>query len=208
MKKFDVTILTVSVLILGLVGIGFTQAKGAPTDSTGSIVGKVGNLNITQNQVYEEMKGNVGKDAMTNVIATELFKLESKAQGITVSEKELDDVINEVKEKTKTPEKFQAYLEDRGMDEQGLRDKTKLIMLRDKLVEKAFPVTDEQIKEYYEKNKDKLDISSLEEGRKEITEKVKEKNRRKNSVLWMEEMTKKYQVQIFDPALDYTIEQK
>jgi len=208
MKKFDVTILTVSVLILGLVGIGFTQAKGAPTDFTGSIVGKVGNLNITQNQVYEEMKGNVGKDAMTNVVATELFKLESKAQGITVSEKELDDVINEVKEKTKTPEKFQAYLEDRGLDEQGLRDKTKLIMLRDKLVEKAYPVTEEQIKEYYEKNKDKLDISSLEEGRKEITEKVKEKNRRKNSVLWMEEMTKKYQVQIFDPALDYTIEQK
>jgi len=200
MKKFDVSILTVSVLILGLVVIGVSQAKESG-DSTGAVVATIGSTNITQNQVYEEMKSNVGKEAMANVITTELIKLEGKAQGVTVTDEDLDKVINPIKEKLKTPEKFQEYLDEKGMDEKALRERTRLLLQRDRLIEKAFPTTDKDITEYYEKNKEKLG-GTLEQVRPQVEEKVKERNRRKNSQEWLDSMSKKYQVKVLDPALE------
>jgi len=200
MKKFDVSILTVSVLILGLVVLGVSQAKESG-DSTGAVVATIGSTNITQNQVYEEMKSNVGKEAMANVITTELIKLEGKAQGVTVTDEDLDKVINPIKEKLKTPEKFQEYLDEKGMDEKALRERTRLLLQRDRLIEKAFPTTEKDITEYYEKNKDKLG-GTLEQVRPQVEEKVKERNRRKNSQEWLDSMSKKYQVKVLDPALE------
>ncbi|WP_301170600.1 peptidylprolyl isomerase [Brevibacillus nitrificans] len=201
MKKFDVSILTVSVLILGLAVIGVSQAKGTGTASSDPVVAKIGDTTITQNQVYDSIKLKSGPNAMTQLVAAELYRLEGKAQGVTVTDEELDKVINPIKEKLGTADKFQEYLDGKGATEAEFREKTGLIMLRDKLLEKAFPVTEDQIKAYYEKNKDKYEKQTLEQARPDITEKVKDKNRRANIDKWLEDLHKKYNVEILDPAL-------
>ncbi|MGG3493645.1 peptidyl-prolyl cis-trans isomerase, partial [Brevibacillus choshinensis] len=93
------------------------------------------------------------------------------------------------------------YLDEKHTTEQEFREKTRLILMRDKLLEKAFPPTEEQIKAYYEKNKDKYEKQTLEQARPDIVDKVKDKNRRANIDKWLEDLHKKYQVQIMDPAL-------
>lgn len=198
MKKFDLSVLTVSVLILGLAVIGVSQAKEQSTDAA---VAKVGNITITQSQLYDALKKKEGAAETTQLVTAELFKLEAAAQGITVSDEELDKLINPIKEKLKTPEKFQEYLDAKKMDEKELREKSRLILLRDKMLEKAFPVTEDQIKAYYEKYKEKYEKQTLEQARPEIVEKVKDKNRRSNIEKWLEDLRKKYNVQILDPAL-------
>ncbi|MDF2681739.1 MAG: hypothetical protein K0R47_2929 [Brevibacillus sp.] len=198
MKKFDVSVLTVSVLILGLAVIGVSQAKETTTDA---VAAKIGNTTITQTQLYDALKQKSGPSVMTQLVAAELFRLEAKSQGVSVTDQELDKLINPVKEKLGTPEKFQEYLDEKNSTEQEFREKTRLILMRDKLLEKAFPVTEEQIKAYYEKNKDKYDKQTLEQARPEIVDKVKDKNRRSNIDKWLADLNKKYQVQIMDPAL-------
>lgn len=201
MKKFDVSVLTVSILILGLAVIGVSQAKeAAPTDP---VVAKVGDTSITQSQMYEAMKVKSGPSAMNQLVAAELFRLEANAQGITVSDEELDKLIHPLKEKLGTPEKFKEYLASKHMTETELRQKTGLILMRDKMLDKAFPVTEEQIKAYYEKNKnDKYKNQTLEQARADIIDSVKDKNRRANIDKWLEDLRKKYNVQIMDPALE------
>lgn len=204
MKKFDVSILTVSVLILGLAVIGFTQAKETTTTEP-AVVAKIGNTNITQTQVYDALKEKSGPSVMTQLVASELFRREAQAQGITVSDQELDKLIDPVKKRLGTPEKFQQYLDEKGSTEQEFREKARLILMRDKMLEKAFPVTEEQIKAYYEKNKDdKYKNKTLEQVRPDVMEKVKEKNKRAHIDKWLEDLHKKYQVQILDPALKET----
>lgn len=198
MKKFDLSVLTVSVLILGLAVIGVSQAKEQSTDAA---VAKVGNITITQSQLYDALKKKEGAAETTQLVTAELFKLEAAAQGVTVSDEELDKLINPIKEKLKTPEKFQEYLDAKKMDEKELREKSRLILLRDKMLDKAFPVTEDQIKAYYEKYKEKYEKQTLEQARPEIVEKVKDKNRRSNIEKWLEDLRKKYNVQILDPAL-------
>ena len=138
---------------------------------------------------------------MSDLVAIELCRQEGVAQGITVSEQEVDAKVNPIKDKLKTPEKFQQYLKEKNFtNEKELRERIKMILLRDKLLEKAYPVTDEQIKEYYEKNKEKLG-KSLEEARPEISEKLQERNKRKNVDDWNTQLQTKYNVQMSDPAL-------
>ncbi|MED4571765.1 SurA N-terminal domain-containing protein [Brevibacillus agri] len=199
MKKFDISILTVAVLLTGLAVIGVSQAKDSAAAHT-SAVATVGNTAISQTALYEQMKKEAGAKVVTDLIAIELCKQEAAAQGIKVTEQEIDAKINPIKDKLKTPEKFQEYLQERKMNEKELRERFGMLLLRDKVFEKAFPVTEEQIKEYYEKNKEKLG-KTYEEARPEIAEKLLERNRRKHSDEWLEQMKKKYNVQIMDPVL-------
>lgn len=200
MKKFDVSILTVAVLLTGLAVIGVSQAKDSAALDTNAVA-KIGNVSISQHQLYEQMKKESGASVMSDLVAIELCRQEGAAQGITVSEQEVDAKVNPIKDKLKTPEKFQQYLKEKNFtNEKELRERIKMILLRDKLLEKAYPVTDEQIKEYYEKNKEKLG-KSLAEARPEITEKLQERNKRKNVDEWITQLKKKYNVQISDPVL-------
>ncbi|MEK3743116.1 peptidylprolyl isomerase [Brevibacillus sp. FSL K6-0770] len=200
MKKFDVSILTVAVLLTGLAVIGVSQAKDSAALDTNAVA-KIGNVSISQHELYEQMKKESGASVMSDLVAIELCRQEGAAQGITVSEQEVDAKVNPIKDKLKTPEKFQQYLKEKNFtNEKELRERIKMILLRDKLLEKAYPVTDEQIKEYYEKNKEKLG-KPLEEARPEIAEKLQDRNKRKNVDEWITQLKKKYNVQISDPVL-------
>ncbi|MED1802429.1 SurA N-terminal domain-containing protein [Brevibacillus porteri] len=199
MKKFNVSILAVSALVLGLAVAGCTPGKDSATSSTEALA-KVGTVSISKDQVYEAMKKEAGKRVMSDLIIKEIYKLEAVAQGVTVSDQELDAKINPIKEKM-GPEKFQEYLTEEEITEDELRERSRLILLRDKMFEKAYPITEEQIKEYYEKNKEKLD-GTLEEVRPKVTEKVKDKNKRSNMSTWIKELKKKHNVQILDKAFE------
>ncbi|MGG4452832.1 SurA N-terminal domain-containing protein [Brevibacillus porteri] len=200
MKKFNVSILAASALVLGLALAGCTPGKDSAF-SADNPVAKIGNVTITQEQMYDKMKKDAGKRVMADIITLELYKQEGAAQGVTVTDQELDARVNPVKEKMGSPERFQQYLDDKQMTEQELREGVRAVMLRDKLFEKDNPITEEQIKEYYEKNKDKFE-GTLEEVRPQVTEKVKDRHKRKNIDKWIDELYKKHNVQILDKDLE------
>ncbi|WP_414851575.1 SurA N-terminal domain-containing protein [Brevibacillus sp. IT-7CA2] len=205
MKKFNITILAASALVLGLAVAGCTPGKDSASSSTEALA-KVGTVSISKDQVYEAMKKEAGKRVMSELITKEVYKQEAIAQGITVSDQELDAKINPIKDKM-GPEKFQEYLTEEEITEDALRERSRLIMLRDKMFEKAYPITEAQIKEYYEKNKEKLD-GTLEEVRPKVTEKVKDKNKRSNMSTWIKELKKKHNVQILDKAFEKVEDQE
>jgi foldase protein PrsA len=200
MKKFNVSILAASALVLGLAIAGCTPGKDSAF-SADNPVAKIGDVTITQEQMYDKLKKDAGKRVMADIITLELYKQEGAAQGVTVTDQELDARVNPVKEKMGSPERFQQYLDDKQMTEQELREGVRAVMLRDKLFEKANPITEEQIKEYYEKNKDKFE-GTLEQVRPQVTEKVKDRHKRKNIDKWIDELYKKHNVQILDKDLE------
>ncbi|UIO44554.1 SurA N-terminal domain-containing protein [Brevibacillus brevis] len=200
MKKFNVSILAASALVLGLAVAGCTPGKDSAF-SADNPVAKIGNVTITQEQMYDKLKKDAGKRVMADIITLELYKQEGAARGITVTDQELDARVNPVKEKMGSPERFQQYLKDKQMTEQELREGVRSVMLRDKLFEKDNPITKEQIKEYYEKNKDKFE-GTFEEARPKVIEKVKSRNKRNNMDKWIEELYKKHNVQIMDKDLE------
>jgi foldase protein PrsA len=198
MKKFDVSIIAVSILLLGLVILGVSQEQDRDP-----VVAMVGNKPITQSQLYNAMKDKYGKKVLNQLVADDLVLLEAQQLGVAASEEEIDKELSALKKVMGTEEKFQKYLKDKQLDEQGLRAKLSLLLTRDKLLDQAYPVTEKQIKEYYDKYKEKLGkpTPTLEQATQKIREKLTDRNRRNHFSDWINELEKKYGVEYVDPAL-------
>ncbi|EJL43381.1 hypothetical protein BAG01nite_32470 [Brevibacillus agri] len=201
MKKFDVSILSVAVLLTGLAVLGVYQAGEAEKDP---VLVKAGDTSITQYQLYDEMKTMYGKQMIHELVAQSLISQEAKAQNVTVTKEEMDKEIASMKEQVGSEEAFKNYLQSMGMTEQKLREKLTVLMTRDKLLDKAFPVTDEQIKKYYDENKQQMGSPApeFEKVRDQIKSVLTDKNRSENYNNWLNEIQQTHKVEWYDPSFD------
>ncbi|WNC14202.1 SurA N-terminal domain-containing protein [Brevibacillus brevis] len=199
MKKFDVSILSASILLVGLAVLGVYQASEQERDPA---LVKAGDTSITQYQLYDEMKSLYGKQMLNELVAQSLIKQEAKLQNITVSKEDVDKEINGMKQQIGSEEAFKNYLDSMGMNEEKLRNQLQLLMTRDKLLDKAFPVTEEQIQQYYNANKDQMGSPApeLDKVRDQIKNVLVESNRSENYGKWMESLEKNHKVEWYDPS--------
>ncbi|MED1791775.1 SurA N-terminal domain-containing protein [Brevibacillus nitrificans] len=199
MKKFDVSILSASILLAGLVVLGVYQAGQKDLDPA---VVKAGDTEITQYQLYDEMKNLYGKQMANELVAQSLIKQEAKQQNISVSKEDIDKEVNAMKQQIGSDQAFQEYLSGMGMDEKTLRSKMEVLLTRDKLLDKAFPVTDEQIEQYYEANKAQMGspAPALDKVHDQIKSLLSENNRSENYGKWMETIEKTHKVEWYDPS--------
>lgn len=199
MKKFDVSILSASILLAGLVVLGVYQAGQKDLDPA---VVKAGDTEITQYQLYDEMKNLYGKQMANELVAQTLIKQEAKQQNISVSKEDIDKEVNAMKQQIGSDQAFQEYLSGMGMDEKTLRSKMEVLLTRDKLLDKAFPVTDEQIEQYYEANKAQMGspAPALDKVHDQIKSLLSENNRSENYGKWMETIEKTHKVEWYDPS--------
>jgi hypothetical protein len=169
-----VSLLSASILLVGLAVLGVYQAGEKDRDPA---VVTAGDASITQNQLYHEMKSLYGKQMINELVAQSLITQEAKLQNISVSKEEMDKEIDSMKQQIGSEEAFQEY--------------------------KAYPVTEEQIKQYYDANKEQLGspVPELEKVREQITSVLTESNRGENYGAWMEKVQKSHKVEWFDPTL-------
>ncbi|HZG17684.1 MAG TPA: SurA N-terminal domain-containing protein [Candidatus Bathyarchaeia archaeon] len=200
MKKFDASAIAISILVLGLVVLGVTQ-QGQAHDPE---VAKIGNTAITQAQFTQALENQYGKRVMSQLVAEELIRLEAQQQGVKASEEEVEKAVAALKSQG-TPEQFEKFLEEQKLTEEKLREQIDLQLTRDQLLDKTYPVTDDQVKAYYDKNKTKLGepTPTLEQATPEIREKLAKKNREKFYKFWLGELEQKYAVEYANP--DYAI---
>lgn len=174
LKKITAFALT-GVMAISLVGCKKTGPKG--------VVASVNGENIPIEQFYEnyavqrnaivKMQGeealkekgqdnkgttdqNLRSQTLQNLIDLKIVEQDAKKAGIEISDQQVTDYINKMKQTMGGEEKFQAALKQENITEQYLRDYTrsKLLMAEytKKKVEELKP-TEQQLKDYYEKNK-------------------------------------------------------
>jgi parvulin-like peptidyl-prolyl isomerase len=99
-------------------------------------------------------------DALDSLIALELLYQESQARGIKVSDADVDAEINRSKSRFPDVKTFQAVMKARGMTETDLRNDTRKTMAANRLLEstvwKDAKVSPEQVKSFYESNKEEF----------------------------------------------------
>ncbi|USG64934.1 SurA N-terminal domain-containing protein [Brevibacillus ruminantium] len=205
MKKFDISMLSISILLLALVILGVATMK--PDDP---VLATTGSTNVTKSQLYEQMKQSYGKKVLDTMVSRNLVVEEAKAQGVLVEEAEVDKELNNLREKLGSEEVFQQTLKKQGLTEEGFRGTIRTLLLRDKLFEKAYPVTDQEIQDYYEKNKSDFGnpAPALEQVKPEIVEELNAKKRKKYMDEWLIGLEKKFNVKFLDLNLapDYYVE--
>lgn len=159
------------ILMLGL-ALGLAAALSGCGDLPRSAVAKVNGKVITKEDLDKAINerrqgGNVPepdspeyervKQQMTEILAVqEVFSFEADKRGITVSEEEVDQQIDQIKQQAGGEEQFLGYLKEAGLTLEDYRDEMRNNLLFQAVYQEAVKdapaVTDEEAKKIYDAN--------------------------------------------------------
>ncbi|WRP07468.1 peptidylprolyl isomerase [Rossellomorea aquimaris] len=148
-KKRSITLWSVigGIVVVGtmLVMFGFSKDE---------VVAKVGSKSISKEDLYTTLVDQYGEAALDTLIAEKIVELESDKKKITVKDSEIDEELQSMKDSYGGEEAFNEALASSGANLDSVKKNVRSFLLTEKLLEDRISISDDQIKEYFEANKD------------------------------------------------------
>ena len=141
-------------LTASILALSACSDKNATDSEDSEVIATTKAGSVTKADLYNEMKGSVGAQAFENLLLKKAISNEYK-----VSDKELEEAIKEQKEKY--GENFEPFLKQQNWTEEFFEQQIELTVLNEKLVENLGEVTEEQVKEEYEKMKKEINARHI-----------------------------------------------
>lgn len=153
---------------------------------------------ISRISIVKEAEKQAGKSAMERLVVYELIEQEAKKKNIVVSAAEIDEAVKQEEEKSKKQgRKFEQDLALQGLTMEDFRRVTKLR----KIVEKAvggIEVTDKEVSDYLEKNRDSMIPGQTEEQLKQsIKMQLEQQKLGEKAQAWIESLRNKAKILYF-----------
>ena len=122
--------------------------------SKDDVVAKVGSESITKDDLYSTLVDQYGDGALDTLIAEKIVKLESEKKDLTVKDSEIDKELENIKGQYDSEDAFNEALASSGSNLDSVKENIKTYLLTEKLLKDRVSITDDQIKEYFDANKD------------------------------------------------------
>ncbi|WP_044022632.1 foldase protein PrsA [Bacillus sp. SG-1] len=148
-KNNSIKLLTLigSVVVVCLIITGFVFSKD-------EVVAKVGKDSISKDELYTMLVDQYGEAALDTLIADKIVELESDEQKIKVTDGEIEEELHKLHESYGDEEAFNQALTSSGTSLQSVKDNIHSYLLTKKLLQDRVSITDDQVQEYFETNKD------------------------------------------------------
>lgn len=163
--------LLVGVLIGGL-AISFSNKE---------VVANVNGQEIMKEELYEALVKQNGEQALDMLITEKIVRIESENSNISVTDDEINQEIEELKEEYGGEEPFLAALENSNMTMEDLKNNIELNTILIKLIGPGITIAQEEIEEYFEMYKDSFAVAEAVKARhilvetEEVAKEVKNK---------------------------------
>ncbi len=122
----------------------------------GEVVAKINGDVITKEEFYQEMLNNGGKQLLDRMIDQKLILQAAEEKGVTVTEEQIRERMNEMKEQLGGEASFQMYLAQFGITEERLKQDVRNQLLIEGVLGPEIKISEEELKAYFEENKDIL----------------------------------------------------
>ncbi|WP_099157167.1 peptidylprolyl isomerase [Virgibacillus ndiopensis] len=119
-----------------------------------SYVARVNGEKISKDELNETLVSQYGPDVLNSLINQKVIEAEIEKEGIKVSQEEIDEEMTEYEEYYGGEEAFQSVLESNGTDISTVEKDIELYLATNKLMADDIEITDEEMKTYFEENKD------------------------------------------------------
>lgn len=134
-------------------------------------VAKVNGEKVTQAELYDEMYANMGPDSLQNLITEKLIAQEAKAQDISVSDEELDERMNKlINQQFGSEEQFEQLLAMYNMSRADFEEQMRNQITVGKILEPSIDLKDEELKTYFEENREVFNTPRTAEIRHILSE--------------------------------------
>ena len=105
------------------------------------------------------LKNQLKEEVLNSLVLEEIISQDAKSSGIEVSEEEVEESIEDMKESMGGEEEYQKFLENQGMDEGYIEQYTRKNILLPKHranFTEELDLKDDEIEEFFEENKEEL----------------------------------------------------
>lgn len=144
------TVLTVGALLL-IVGIVLTASILLSKEKA---VAKVDGETISEDELYDAMAEKYGADTLNSLINDVLIEKEVTKEKITVSNKEIESELEDLKDSYGGEAAFNEAISASGVTLSDVKKDVKDYIKVEKLLKPRITITDEEMKTYFEENKD------------------------------------------------------
>jgi foldase protein PrsA len=149
-KQNKKLVLGIGVLILAI-GVFLSLAL-----SKDKAIAKINGDAISKDELYDVMVEQYGAATVEQLIADKIVASEAKKQKITISDEELNKEVDKLKESYGDEEVFEQVLASNNTTVDVLKEDLKNYLTMRKLIEPQIEITDEELKTYFDENKDSL----------------------------------------------------
>jgi foldase protein PrsA len=149
-KKNKIT--TVAVVVLLGLTLVLTLAF-SKKDTAASINGE----EISKEELYSKLTDLYGKDTLDSLVTNKMIEMEAKKEKVKVTGNEIDEELTKLQESYGGEEAFTSALEQNNVSMDKIREDIEFYLLAEKLIEPEISITDEEMKTYFEENKDSFD---------------------------------------------------
>ena len=139
----------IAISILVVLGLGVLASKYL-------VVAWVDKKPISKFELFSNLESRYGKDATEEMIVEKLILSEARNRNIDATASEVDAEIKKLEEQQGGAEQLNQILEVQGIKRDDFQRLVKLQLLRQKMFGSGVEVTEEEIKQYAEENKDQL----------------------------------------------------
>lgn len=141
-------------IIAGLIlAIGVFLSFALPKDKA---VAKVDGEAISKDELYDVMVEQYGAATVEQLIADKIVDSEAKKEKVTITDEELNEEVDKLKESYGGEDVFNQMLESNNTTLDVLKEDLKNYLTIRKLLEPQIEITDEELQTYFEENKDSL----------------------------------------------------
>lgn len=144
-QKLYLSLAGILIVFALVVGLGFSENE---------VVASVEGEDITKDELYQKLVSQYGKDVLSMLIENKIIELESDKEKITISQKDIDDEYQIYAEAYGGEEGLNSLLTQNGMNEADLKADIENYIKIEKLLESRIEITDEEIKTYFDENKE------------------------------------------------------
>jgi foldase protein PrsA len=172
-KKTYLTLMGIIVIILAVVfGTAFSKKD---------VIASVEGESITKDELYDVLVKQYGPSTLSYLIDNKIVEVASEKENITISDEEKDAEMQEYIEAVGGEDVFTSTLEMYGLTEEDIETDIVNYLKIVKLLQPKIEITDEEIKTYFEENKESFNTPEQVEASHILVEdeatatKVKEK---------------------------------
>lgn len=116
---------------------------------------------IKKDEFIKAIISQNGQNVLDALIENTLIQQEAKKEGITITDEEVQDRVNNFKSAVGSQDKFDSLLSMYGLTEETLKEQLIPQMLAEKLITKDKVITDKELMDFFVKNKSSFDEKEM-----------------------------------------------
>lgn len=136
-----------------VIAVAVTLAFSAGNNS---YVASVNGEKISEDELQEALMAQYGSEAVDALVMEKILEMEIEKEGIEVSQAEIDEEMKTYAEYYGGEEALQEVAETSGIDLSEVEKDLETYLATNKLLEKRIEITEEEMKTYFEENKDQF----------------------------------------------------